>query len=244
MKKFISNLGIFGAGAISTLMIGVGFAQTMGFPDVKSTDWFYHDVNNMVNWGVIQGNTDGTFKPGNNVNRAELSAMWNRYDKYLATKYYTKAEIDTLLGKKPSDSAYSSSEASPSDSKTISLNTAGTLNGVSLTIKSVKDFSTFNEYFKPEDGNKYVAIDVFIENNSGQTISINPLNFSLKDSESYEYEQEFVSGAEPRLNLGDLENMKTLRGFLVYEVPKTAVLSEIKYEVDYGSLGQFYVELN
>ncbi len=45
------------------------------------TDWFYSDVNNMVSWGVIEGNDDGTFKPSANVNRAELSAMWNRYDK-------------------------------------------------------------------------------------------------------------------------------------------------------------------
>lgn len=60
---------------------GVAFAQTIKvFPDVSSTDWFFNDVNNMVEWDVIRGNDDGTFRPSNSVNRAELSAMWNRYD--------------------------------------------------------------------------------------------------------------------------------------------------------------------
>lgn len=66
---------------VLALMFGIGvMAATISFPDVKSTDWFYKDVMNMVDWGVIKGNDDGTFKPQNNVNRAELSAMWNRYD--------------------------------------------------------------------------------------------------------------------------------------------------------------------
>jgi hypothetical protein len=56
------------------------YAQGISFPDVQQGDWYYEDVMNMVEWDVIRGNDDGTFKPANNVNRAELSAMWNRYD--------------------------------------------------------------------------------------------------------------------------------------------------------------------
>lgn len=67
---------------VASLFFGVGliYAQTKSFPDVKTTDWFYNDVMNMVEWDVIRGNDDGTFKPEKSVNRAELSAMWNRYD--------------------------------------------------------------------------------------------------------------------------------------------------------------------
>lgn len=77
MKKIL--LPVIG---LSLFIGGIVFAQTVKtFPDVLPTDWFYSDVNNMVSWGVIEGNDDGTFKPSANVNRAELSAMWNRYDK-------------------------------------------------------------------------------------------------------------------------------------------------------------------
>jgi len=84
MKKYILPLVFFAIGVLSTS--GFAFAQSVvSFPDVKSTDWFYKDVMNMVEWGVIKGNDDGTFKPQANVNRAELSAMWNRYDNIEAT---------------------------------------------------------------------------------------------------------------------------------------------------------------
>lgn len=95
--------------SITILIIGIvtGFslAQAVGtsFPDVKESDWFYEDVMNMVDWGVIRGNTDGTFAPDRNVNRAELSAMWNRYDKHVKDEHlpiydfldlYIKKEIE------------------------------------------------------------------------------------------------------------------------------------------------------
>lgn len=62
------------------LSSGTLHAATISFPDVPTTAWFYTDVMNLVNWGVIQGNADGTFKPNDYVNRAELATMWNRYD--------------------------------------------------------------------------------------------------------------------------------------------------------------------
>ncbi len=41
------------------------------FSDVHSSDWFYKYVNRAVYDGVVKGYDDGTFKPGNCVNRAE-----------------------------------------------------------------------------------------------------------------------------------------------------------------------------
>jgi hypothetical protein len=70
------------------LVIGLSFSgglifasSSKVFSDVKPSNWFYNDVMTMADWGVINGNDDGTFRPASNVNRAELSAMFNRYDK-------------------------------------------------------------------------------------------------------------------------------------------------------------------
>ena len=94
MKKNISAFSFFIPGLLFAIITGLAIAKTViNFPDVKSTDWFYNDVNNMVDWGAIQGNTDGTFKPGNNVNRAELAAMWNRYNTYLKTQFVPKTTV-------------------------------------------------------------------------------------------------------------------------------------------------------
>jgi len=89
MKKFI--LGVF-FGALVSVTTTVIAGSVVSFPDVSTDDWFYDDVNSMVEWGVITGHDDGTFKPEDGVNRAELSAMWNRYEDHLEEKFALKGE--------------------------------------------------------------------------------------------------------------------------------------------------------
>ncbi len=46
------------------------------FPDVNvSTDWFGNFVETAFNNGVVSGYPDGTFRPANNINRAEVAKM-------------------------------------------------------------------------------------------------------------------------------------------------------------------------
>lgn len=80
MKKAILAIIVF---VVITTSV---FAATTFFSDISTSDWFYSDVMNMAEWDVIQGYPDGTFQPANNVNRAELSAMWNRYDSHVTDK--------------------------------------------------------------------------------------------------------------------------------------------------------------
>jgi len=101
MKKILTYLSVFILGAVSTMFTGIVLAQTsISFPDVKPDAWYYQDVMNMVSWDVIRGNDDGTFKPENNVNRAELSAMWNRYENHinerLPENVYMDIELSTV----------------------------------------------------------------------------------------------------------------------------------------------------
>ncbi len=45
------------------------------FTDVKETNTYYVAINSLYNDGVINGFSDGTFKPYNNINRAEATKM-------------------------------------------------------------------------------------------------------------------------------------------------------------------------
>lgn len=73
--------------------IAVSFAQTNGsavysyFTDVKTTDWFAPYVTTAKDSGLIEGYSDGSFKPENRITRAEACAIVNR-----------------VLGRKPSKS--------------------------------------------------------------------------------------------------------------------------------------------
>mgnify|MGYP006295091285 CR=1 FL=1 len=62
---------------IIVLGSGVDFNTTGGphFPDVQPGDWYYDYVETMYHYGWINGYPDGTFKPGNTINRAEIAKM-------------------------------------------------------------------------------------------------------------------------------------------------------------------------
>ncbi len=63
------------AEATKVLVEGFGIAaekSANSFTDVKSSDWFYEYVLRGKNAGLIAGYSDGTFKPANNINMAEV----------------------------------------------------------------------------------------------------------------------------------------------------------------------------
>ena len=49
------------------------------FSDVLPNDWYNNAVSTMVNMGIIQGYEDGTFRPNNNITRAEFAAIASRF---------------------------------------------------------------------------------------------------------------------------------------------------------------------
>lgn len=53
-------------------------ANEMKFIDVKKSDWFHAEIEKAVNDGLVQGYEDGTFKPNNNITRAEAAVIANR----------------------------------------------------------------------------------------------------------------------------------------------------------------------
>lgn len=67
-----------------TLTIAVtAFAANIGFTDQNSFDSWYKSAVVKLNYlGIINGYPDGSFKPGNNVNRAELAVILSKYDDY------------------------------------------------------------------------------------------------------------------------------------------------------------------
>jgi len=51
--------------------LSVTVDETPVFSDIKTTDWFYNYVSSLTARGVINGYTDGTFRPNSNVSVGE-----------------------------------------------------------------------------------------------------------------------------------------------------------------------------
>ena len=70
MKKIVILITVF-----ALLLTSMAYGANVGFTDVKENDWFYDVLNEVVDRGIIDGYPDGTFKPQNNITRAEFTKV-------------------------------------------------------------------------------------------------------------------------------------------------------------------------
>jgi len=68
MNKFLKMV-------LSVAVFCLTVVPAMAYPDVDESYWAYPQINMLTEKGVIIGYPDGTFKPDNNVTRAEFAAM-------------------------------------------------------------------------------------------------------------------------------------------------------------------------
>lgn len=82
MRKIVSI-------AIAVVMIAAMFATTVlavEFTDVQSGKWFYAPVTYCKDLGLVSGYSDGSFKPNNNITRAEFCVMLDKVSGQLGLK--------------------------------------------------------------------------------------------------------------------------------------------------------------
>lgn len=78
MKKLsLFLLGLL-AGVVPT-----AFAASTLFSDVDDTAWYFDAIENLEELEIVEGYEDDTYRPSNNVNRAELAVMLDRMISYL-----------------------------------------------------------------------------------------------------------------------------------------------------------------
>jgi len=68
MKNILKSL-------LTTAVVALGLTPAMAFPDVSADYWAAPQINLLSEQGVIVGYPDGTFKPDDNVTRAEFASM-------------------------------------------------------------------------------------------------------------------------------------------------------------------------
>jgi len=111
-----------------------------------------------------------------------------------------------------------------------------------LTVNGFEDYVEENEYMQPDEGNKFLAVDVTIENGGTESASYNALDFEIQDSESYTYDTSMATKA-PDLGSGDLQEGRKIRGWVTFEVPTTATGLELIYQPSLWDTGQVIVKL-
>jgi len=184
------------------------------FDDVDSEVWYANAVEKMAEIGIINGYEDGSFKPGNNLNRAEAATMFFQMDKIITGKNAEIGEEIYNLKKRVEDL------------ENKSLKTTGS--------KNIK-IDLYTEKSSPEGYKPFIAGD---KNINFRFIVQYPDNLFKKEYNSvgnYNYLIRFSNSDFEKMEDGDIS--KNTR-FLLSIVDNDKKENLNKYEV------QFFIEID
>jgi len=112
-----------------------------------------------------------------------------------------------------------------------------------FTINSVR-FDEGSEYFKPDEGKKWLVADCTVTNNSEESTTISSmLMIRLFDSEYYSQEMSLFADTKGSLD-GELGAGRTLRGEVAYEVDASETAWELIFEPNFFGFGQAIFNLD
>lgn len=101
-----------------------------------------------------------------------------------------------------------------------------------------------NDIFKPDEGKKWVAVEVTIENKGSEPQLVSSLlGFTLQDSEGYTYNIMPVPVDLKGSLDGELAPGRKMRGEVSFEIPKDAKGLELIIDADVFGFGQAIVQL-
>lgn len=133
-------------------------------------------------------------------------------------------------------------DMSDRNTQTFAIGDRVDLDGKTISVNEVKLYTSNNQFLAPKQGNKFVAVDVTLKNNSAEAYSYNVLEFSLQDNKDYSYTNA-ATDIEPYLTVGAIQPGQTTRGFIAYEIPAENEPDKLIYTPDFWGTSQVIVEL-
>lgn len=104
----------------------------------------------------------------------------------------------------------------------------------SIKVSSPLDYIPADEYETPEDGMKFVVVEVEYFNESDKSGEVDTSYLTLRDSSGHSYEKTYLSTKKPDISSGTAVTPKTnLKGFVTYQIPKNAIIQSAVYSNNY-----------
>ena len=95
--------------------------------------------------------------------------------------------------------------------------------GLGITVeKLLHEPLTYKEQVTVRSHQRYLALLVLVENNTGGNAQVFPSQFGLKDEKGFTYDQLGVHGTMPVLEWRTLGNRENVRGYVDFVVPTSA----------------------
>jgi hypothetical protein len=95
--------------------------------------------------------------------------------------------------------------------------------GFGITVeKQINEPQTYKDQVTIGANERYLALLVLVENNTGGNAQLFPSQFILKDDQGFTYDQLGIHGTMPVLEWQTLGNRQSVRGHVDFVVPKSA----------------------
>lgn len=128
-------------------------------------------------------------------------------------------------------------------SKTFSIGESVKMGDLVFTLNSAR-WDTGNEFLSPEEGERWLALDCTITNNSDKSTTISSmLMFKLYDEENYSCDQEITANTKGSLD-GELGAGRKMSGEVAYSVKDTHTNWEFIFEPSVFGFGQAIFKVN
>lgn len=102
-----------------------------------------------------------------------------------------------------------------------------------------------DEFSTPENGKKFVVIEVLYENpTTDKQLTYNPFDWKLYDGDSYVYELDMMNNAKgPELQDGTLNPGQKVRGWITFQTAKNASNFKAQFQPDWFGEDNVEVQL-
>jgi len=94
--------------------------------------------------------------------------------------------------------------------------------GFAITVEKIVHEPTYKELASIGQDQRYLALLVAVENDTGHNADIYPSQFTLKDSQGFNYDRMNLQLTTPALEWRTLGNRETAKGYVNFAVPKAA----------------------
>lgn len=113
-----------------------------------------------------------------------------------------------------------------------------------LQVTNVEVGKTYNSVWKPKEGEKLVAVEVLITNNSDEEVHYNPLtDFDLTNEDGYEFSLAAFGGKTPAMGAGEIPPGRKVRGWISFKVEKASKNFELIYSPGFFNSQKLYINL-
>lgn len=101
--------------------------------------------------------------------------------------------------------------------------------GFAITVEKINDKPVSDPLGQVGPEQRYLALLLLVENNTGDNISFYDTSFRMQDGQSFEYKPLAMKLTGPALGWRNLGNRETMRGWVDFIVPKSSTGLELIY---------------